>query len=116
MRLFEPTQRAMVAWNGSEELLVLSTDLRASEPTRVLEVLTCPSAPKVAKGDIATFERATRTINRYLEERDLGRDKRSRGRSAKKAEPAGEVTFHAKIGAHDVTVTRVRSASRFVDG
>jgi hypothetical protein len=27
--IFEPTQRALIAWNGEEEILILSTDLRA---------------------------------------------------------------------------------------
>ena len=39
VQIFEPTQRAMIAWDGREEILVLSTDLRASEPTKVLEVI-----------------------------------------------------------------------------
>ena len=115
VRLFEPTQRAMIAWNGVEQLLVLSTDLRASEPTRVLEVLPCPSEPRVAKGDIATFERATRVINRHLRARAPKRKSRSRSESRDALSPAGEVTFHAKIGAHDVSVTHVLSAARFVD-
>ncbi len=37
--IFEPTQRALIAWNGEEEILILSTDLRASRATKVLEVI-----------------------------------------------------------------------------
>lgn len=45
VQIFEPNQRAMIAWNGSEEILLLSTDLRASQATQVLEVLPLPSEP-----------------------------------------------------------------------
>ncbi|MCD6162881.1 MAG: hypothetical protein J7K40_10770 [candidate division Zixibacteria bacterium] len=37
IEIFEPNQRAMIAWNGSEEILLLSTDLRASATTKILE-------------------------------------------------------------------------------
>jgi hypothetical protein len=49
--IFEPTQRALMAWNGEEEILVLSTDLRASSATKVLEVMPFPTEPRVKKGD-----------------------------------------------------------------
>ena len=37
--IYEPAQNAIIAWNGKEEILVLTTDLRSSKPTKVLEVL-----------------------------------------------------------------------------
>ena len=36
--IFEPNQNALICWDGTEEILVLSTNLRASKPTKVLEV------------------------------------------------------------------------------
>jgi len=56
VRMFKPNQRAMIAWSGSKEILLLSTDMRASEATQVLEVVPLPSEPKVTKGDVETFE------------------------------------------------------------
>src|SRR5512140_110581 len=61
--IFEPTQRALIAWNGEEEILLLSTDLRASRATKVLEVMPFPAEPRVKKGDVAVFRRAVRLIN-----------------------------------------------------
>lgn len=114
VKIFEPTQRAMIAWNGKEEILLLSTDLRASAPTKVLEVLPLPTEPKVKKGSLKTFETATAIINRHLRERPKGRG-RSRSPTQGLAEgPAGEVTFHKKIGPHEISVTRVLDGSRFV--
>jgi len=119
--VFEPNQRAVIGYNGREELLLLSTDLRASEPTKVLEVIPFPSEPEVKKGDVRVFYEATELINRKLFplKREgafggaggLGAALGERGARP----PAGEVTFHKKIGAHDVSVTRVLDRRRFVD-
>lgn len=114
VKIFEPTQRAVIAWNGEEEILLLSTDLRASEPTKVLEVMPLPSEPAVKKGDVEVFRKATELINRKLRERRT---------QALKAEHlgtdempiAGEVTFHKKIGAHDISVTHVLNSDGFIE-
>ena len=113
VKIFEPTQRAMIAWNGREEILLLSTDLRASAPTKVLEVIPLPSEPQVKKGDVEVFRKATALINRKLRERHM----RAMGGGPLKAEaapPAGEVTFHKKIGAHDISVTHVVDSAGFI--
>lgn len=113
VQIFEPVQRAMIAWNGTDEILLLSTDLRASEPTKVLEVLPLPAEPKVTKGDTEVFQRATDLINRKLAERR----QRAKGRGTStfgSDAPAGQVTFHERIGAHDISVTKVLSAEGFV--
>jgi hypothetical protein len=111
-QIFEPSQRAMIAWNGSQEILLLSTDLRASDSTTLLEVLPLPSEPDVKKGDLETFRKATDLINRKL----------YTGRMAKGpilpegvVVPSGEVTFHKRIGAHDISVTHLLDAKGFVD-
>ena len=61
VRIFEPNQRAMIAWNGQEEILLLSTDLRASQPTKVLEVIPLPAEPEVKKGDRVLFSKYSGT-------------------------------------------------------
>jgi len=112
--IFEPTQRAMIAWNGKEEILLLSTDLRASKPTKVLEVIPLPNEPKVAKGDVEVFRKATALINKKLEA-EFPKMPPSRGSGNWNAiEPAGEITFHQKIGAHNISVAHVRNPAGFV--
>ena len=119
--VFEPNQRAVIAWDGREEILVLSTDLRASEPTKVLEVIPLPAEPTVKEGDVALFYKATELINRKLFPRKrIGSGgamggKGGFGAAGAALPPAGEVTFHEKIGAHDVSVTHVLDHRRFVD-
>ena len=46
VRFFEPSQNALIAWNGQEEILYLTTDVRASRASKVLEVLPLPSQPR----------------------------------------------------------------------
>jgi hypothetical protein len=109
--IFEPTQRALIAWNGEEEILILSTDLRASQPTKVLEVMPFPAEPRVTKGDVAVFRRAVKLINSrpFSAARFEGQS-----RAAADSPPPGEITFHKRIGAHDVAVAHVLNSDGFV--
>ena len=115
--IFEPTQRALIAWNGDEEILILSTDLRASRATKVLEVMPFPAEPQVRKGDVGVFRRAVKLINSKIIPRPAAQAYASRADRAAVAEapPPGEITFHERIGAHDVAVARVVSGDRFVE-
>ena len=115
VKIFEPTQRAIIAWNGKEEILLLSTDLKASESIKVLEVIPLPSEPVVKKGDLEVFKKATALINRKLLER-YARDKEIvRSMDQMERPHAGEVTFHKKIGAHDISVTHVLNSNGFIE-
>lgn len=111
IQIFEPNQRAMIAWNGVEEILLLSTDLSASDSTMVIEVLPLPSEPEVKKGDLETFRKAVNLINRKM-----AAAKKNGGRLSTEAiPPPGEVTFHEKIGAHDISVVHLLDINGFVD-
>ncbi|MDH5468364.1 MAG: DUF2330 domain-containing protein, partial [Candidatus Aminicenantes bacterium] len=114
VKVFEPNQRAMIAWNGLEEILLLTTDLKASEPTKVLEVIPLPSEPVVKKGDIEVFQKATALINSKIKQRFAGAKLRG-VRGAAERPPAGEVTFYERIGAHDISVTHVLRGDGFIE-
>lgn len=114
VKVFEPKQRAMIAWNGEEEILLLSTDLMASESTKVLEVIPLPSKPTVKKGDVEVFKRATALINRKLRER-YAQALHKGDREGIEPPPAGEVTFHKRIGPHDISVTHVLDSKGFIE-
>ncbi len=117
VQIFEPVQRALIAWNGTEEILLLSTDLRASAPTKVLEVIPLPSEPKVKEGDLQSFKRAIAIINSRQKQRARsGRlSTKGLGDAEEPPPPAGEVTFHEKIGAHDISVTHVLNGAGFIE-
>ncbi len=120
VRLFEPNQRAAVAFNGEEEVLLLSTDLRASEKTKILEVLPLPAEPKVSKGDVELFSKATALINARLGLKNPawgmgGMGGMGGGTDRGGPPPAGIVTLQEKIGAHDITVTKVVDRKGFIN-
>ena len=109
--IFEPAQNAVIAWNGREEILVLTTDLSATRPTKVLEVLPLPSEPVVTKGDGTLFAKFNNLILREL--RSSWYSGKGPGGSREGAETAAEVTFHEKIGAHDISVVHVLDSGYF---
>jgi hypothetical protein len=111
VEIFEPKQRAMLAWNGEEEIMLLSTDIAASESTQVLEVLPLPSEPEVKKGDVSVFARAAQLITSKLGQAGAPRGVSPGGKTKS---PAGEVAFHEKIGSHDISVTHVLDPIGFV--
>jgi hypothetical protein len=113
--LFEPTQRALIAWNGDEQILILSTDLRASRATKVLEVMPFPAEPRITKGDVGVFRRAVRLINSKTMRPLFAASSQRMDRSASEAMPPAEITFHERIGAHDVSLARVLSGEGFVE-
>jgi hypothetical protein len=118
VKLYEPRQDAAIAWNGKQEILLLSTDLHASEDTKVLEVLPLPSEPKVEEGSNLFFTVADQVIK---QKQAVPKKKNGGGLKAKdvtraaEPEPAGLVTQHEIIGAHDISVTEVLSAEGFVE-
>ena len=116
VQIFEPNQRALIAWNGFEEILILTTDLYASKSTKVLEVLPLPTEPEVTKGDIGVFHRATNLINEHLRQasRQRSRSRLTKSAEPERSEPAGEITFHEKIGAHNISVAHVLNSQGFI--
>lgn len=54
-RINEPRQRAVLLWNGQEEILFLSTDLSAPYSSPMGEVLALPGEPQVALGSLDVF-------------------------------------------------------------
>ncbi|MFW5781911.1 MAG: DUF2330 domain-containing protein [Candidatus Muiribacteriaceae bacterium] len=113
VKIYEPTQDAMIAWNGEEEILLLSTELKADRKVKVLEVIPFMSRPEVKEGDKYTFEKASRFLQRNLiftSFMNFSRDQmNSRTRTAAK------VVDHKQIGAHDISVIELLSSDGFFD-
>jgi len=118
-RVLEPNQRALIACNGKEQVTILSTDLKADRETKVLEIMPFPSEPTIKKADVEVFKKATDLINKKLPRvwRWSDGDSLSIGDAHfgdDSAPPAGRVTFHERIGAHDVSTTHVERPEGFV--
>lgn len=103
--VYGPGQKAIIAWNGEEETLILSTDVIASDDSQVLELLPLPSKPEIKKGDFASFEQVNLLIENHFPVTSWDWFKKGIGVMG----PPGrglEIIFHEKIGAHDITVVK----------
>ena len=130
-QIFEPKQRAIICWNGEEEILFLSTDLKASKKSKILEVIPLPSKPTIKKAHEETLIKMTGLINDELEARRITMEEYSRRLAtspgdhesgagggfteARTISPGGELAFHEKIGSHDVSVAQVLRPGAFVE-
>jgi hypothetical protein len=108
--VYGPGQKAIIAWNGDEEIMILSTDVSASGDSQVLEILPLPSEPKVEKGDFASFEQVNKLIEEHLPRHwwdGFRKGMLSPGEGV-------EIIFHEKIGAHDITVVEAGDSAELV--
>ena len=98
--IYEPGQKAILAWNGHEEIMILSTDVTSNQETLVVEILPLPSKPDVEAASFKSFEEIQRMI--WQEGMNiLTYDTESQARSG-----SVELVFHEKIGAHNITVVK----------
>ncbi|MCA9049838.1 MAG: hypothetical protein KDA89_13980 [Planctomycetaceae bacterium] len=95
----EPKQYAVIAWNGSQEILTLSTEQQAFKGEgAALSVLPLPGKPlEIKEGDPDLYANASAVLAQKL----VG--------SAKKP-----VVAEAKIGTHNIFVIEADSADQFV--
>ena len=114
--LFEPAQRGLIAFNGTEELLVLATETGASTKTDVIEFLPLPSPPDaVFEADTALFERVFDLIEQNAPRIFIpfyDNDGMMRGGEEQILEGIS-VVMTATVGVHDVTVVEVTDADAF---
>ncbi|HDI47197.1 MAG TPA: DUF2330 domain-containing protein, partial [Candidatus Methanomethylia archaeon] len=127
--IYEPSQKAIIAWNGETEVLILSVDLRAGKTYHVeeswgnggeevaevvaVEVLPLPSVPEVEQVSTKAFTVIQQYVNERLREKRLAVPFYERlAAGAKGAGSLGlEVVFTEIIGPHNVTVLKVKNAS-----
>ena len=103
--VYEPGQKAILAWNGHVEIMILSTDVVSSQQTVVLEILPLPSEPTVEAGRFQSFQTIQTLIwNEGRNQFTLSGDKDVRSGSI-------EIVFHEEIGAHNITVVKASDTS-----
>lgn len=106
----ETGQMAIAAWNGTREVLLLSTDVSSSAESEVVEIMPLPSNPSIFKGETDSFLKVKGLVNTFFElnaARSMPMrfyfgtlDRGSQGI------PEVEITFQEIIGAHDLTVVK----------
>jgi hypothetical protein len=61
--VYEPGQKAIIAWNGKEEILILSTNVHSDDESLVVELLPLPSEPeRVELASFSSFEEIEQII------------------------------------------------------
>ena len=109
--VFEPGQRAIILWNGEEEILLLSTEIRTNQPASLLEVIPLPNEPTVRPGLFETFLK----MQRLFIDKSMWRVGSGGGvRGVALPENAAEITFHDVMGVHDISVAHVLDPSGFL--
>ena len=113
VHLDESAQNAIVAWNGEEEIIILSVDVKSNATATALRILPLPSDPiEIKEGSFDSFEKLVAIMNRKI---DVVREEfQMLGKGAEAPAAGVEITFHEKIGAHDVTVVKVNDADYFI--
>lgn len=109
--VYEPGQKAIVAWNGEREVLILSTDVYGSDNTWALEILPLPSEPEVETGDFDSFIVVQDLLSSYMGDIYAHRGYGEAGPD--NASPL-EVIFHEQIGAHDIRVVMAENAQELI--
>ena len=104
-----------MAWNGDEEIIILSIDVESSSDVTALRVIPLPSNPSdVQEGSFESFEKLIEIMNAKME--DIRNQWKTLGEGPEETESDGvEITFHKKIGAHDVTIVKVNDLDYFLE-
>jgi hypothetical protein len=110
--VYEPEQDALIAWSGQEEVLLLATTLRASAPTKVLEIMPLPSRPTVTAGEHRSFVLANNLMKWKTARAEIPANVDPF--AAASPAPAGRVAEMKHIGAHDLSITEAVSEEGFV--
>jgi len=111
--VFESGQKAIIAWNGTDEILILSSDVNSSQESKVIEFLPLPSNPSVSEGEKLSFYEVEDLVGTYLYYTGF-RPKGPIPLAAGDVRKMVEITFHEKIGAHDLTVVRAEDAQELI--
>lgn len=120
INVYDAGQKAVIAWNNGEEIMILSTDKYVSKDAKVLEFMPIPSNPsKVEKVDFEAFKEINSLIAKHrpriLAHSAKGNGGRNGERAMKAAnKPAVEIVFHEKLGAHEITIAKTQDLNGFL--
>jgi hypothetical protein len=108
----ETAQNAIAAWDGKEEVLILSTEVGSASAGKLLEFLPLPSCPKsIKEGKLESFAYIS-----SLEDRNsntLGLDTYSFGWGDYGHHHDIDIMRTETIGPHDITVVKISGTAHF---
>lgn len=108
--VYEPGQKAIISWNGEQEIMILSVDVYSENSTKALHMVPFPSLPQVELGTLNSFEKINELTmaNRYIY-KGMGWD----GVSIMSENSAIEIVFNEKVGPHNITAVKINSSQDF---
>jgi hypothetical protein len=112
VQVSEDAQKAIILHNNREEVLILGTELKADRRTPIVRFIPFPSEPQVSLAPKDAFERLAGIVAKYRLQYVYTMHSKAPGASSSSTEGV-EVRFSAKLGAHDMTVIKVRDAAAF---
>jgi hypothetical protein len=116
----ETGQRAIIAWNGTHEELILSTDVVSTNESEVVEIMPLPSNPTISNGETHSFEQAATLVNSFF---DVTINSRIRYNAFYGWQPYARqspgpwrtqsvwITFQETIGLHFLTVVKAENST-----
>jgi hypothetical protein len=112
VQVSEDAQKAIILHNNREEVLILGTELRADRATPIVRFIPFPSEPQVSLAPKDVFERLAGIVAKYRLQYVHRMQSKAPGAASSSGEGV-EVRLSAKLGAHDLTVIKVRDAAAF---
>lgn len=116
-RVSETGQKAIIAWNGTYEILMLSTDVNSSKESEVVEIMPLPSNPTISKGELQSFFKVRDLVNTYLaviSPRYYAYYPSFRQGIDNQTAPKIIITFQETIGVHYLTVINVEETNELI--
>lgn len=110
--LEEPAQRAIIAHNGTWELLILQTDVMSSHKTKTLEFMPLPSLPKVTLAPKDCFSNLQEILTRH-EIKYIIIDQ-SAGIGGPNGKTEGiKIVANYDLGPHSITIVEIKNTKNF---
>lgn len=110
--LSQESQKAIILHNGSEEILILGTEMKSETEAEILEFIPFPSEPEVSLAGGNPFDEIKQLIRTkglvFENYEDFGKGGGSGG-----AKLPVEIRFSATVGLHDVTVVKINDVEHF---
>lgn len=113
--VYEPGQKAIIAWDGETEILILSVDVLSTSETKALHMVPFPSIPEIELGNTSSFRTVQWLLNSKTAKRWSTMDNSLEYDAGGYGNVSVEIVFHEITGPHDITITCVSSSENLTE-
>ncbi len=110
VKVNEPGQKAIIAYDGFEEILILSTDLSTNSKNKIIRFIPFPSKPQIIPVKKDCFKNLEKIINKHK----ISFLVHYKMMSPKKHSSNFKIELYKKIGAHEITLLYVKNLEMFI--